>query len=56
MTTIAWDRLTFPWSGRDPEKKTHPCMLPYAELPESQKKKDDLFLTTVRAMAKAIEK
>jgi hypothetical protein len=39
---------------KDPEKKEHPCFVPYAELPESQRAKDDLFVTTVRAVAKAL--
>lgn len=29
---------------KDPEKKTHPCMVPYAELPEAQRKKDEVVL------------
>jgi hypothetical protein len=40
---------------KDPEAKTHPCMLPYAELPPEQKRKDTLFVTVVRAMAGATE-
>lgn len=28
---------------KDPEKKTHPCMLPYDKLPEEQQVKDALF-------------
>lgn len=39
---------------KDPAKKEHPCMVPYADLPEAQKKKDTLFVTTVRAMAEAL--
>jgi len=39
---------------KDPEKREHPCFVPYADLPESQRAKDDLFITTVRAIAKAI--
>lgn len=38
---------------KDPEKKQHPCFVPYAELPEAQKSKDALFVTTVRAMIEA---
>lgn len=30
--------------------RTHPCMLPYDELPESQKLKDALFLAIVDAL------
>lgn len=39
---------------KDPEKKEHPCMVPYADLPPAQQKKDALFLSTVRAMAAAL--
>lgn len=35
---------------KDAEKKTHPCLVPYAQLPEPQKAKDHLF----RAVAKAL--
>lgn len=35
---------------KDTEKKTHPCMLPYHELPEFQKVKDALFTAVVHAM------
>lgn len=40
---------------KDPEKKTHPCMVPYVDLPTSQKVKDTIFLSTVRAVAGACE-
>lgn len=33
---------------KDPEKKTHPCMLPYEALAESQKIKDVIFGSIVR--------
>lgn len=36
---------------KDAEKKTHPCVKPYAELPEAQKVKDFLFRGIVHAMA-----
>jgi hypothetical protein len=36
---------------KDPAAKTHPCMVPHAELPEFQRKKDVLFLAIVRALA-----
>lgn len=39
---------------KDPEAKTHPCMVPYAELPPAQRLKDDLFVTTVNAVARAL--
>lgn len=35
---------------KDPEKKQHPCFLPYAELPEAQRVKDYLFRAVVRAV------
>lgn len=36
--------------AKDPEKKLHPCFLPYAELPAEQKAKDYLFRGVVHAM------
>lgn len=39
---------------KDEAKKTHPCMVPYAELPAAQRHKDFLFRTTVRAMGAAL--
>ncbi len=39
---------------KDPEKKEHPCFVPYAELPPEQKKKDSLFVSTVRCVAAAL--
>jgi len=36
---------------KNPEAKTHPCMVPYDQLPEFQRKKDALFLAIVRALA-----
>lgn len=35
---------------KDPEKKTHPCMRPYRELPRDQRTKDYLFRAIVHAM------
>lgn len=35
---------------KDPEKKEHPCMRPYAELPEIQKAKDHVFRAAVHAL------
>ena len=35
---------------KDPEKKEHPCFLPYAELPPAQKQKDGIFVGVVRAV------
>lgn len=34
---------------KDPEMKTHPNLVPYAELPEAQKLKDQLFSAAVEA-------
>jgi hypothetical protein len=34
-------------------EKTHPCMVPYEELSEDQRVKDDIFVATVTAFAKA---
>jgi hypothetical protein len=36
---------------KDAVAKTHPCMVPYDQLPEFQRKKDALFLAIVRALA-----
>lgn len=35
---------------KDVNLKTHPCLIPYHELPEMQKSKDKLFLMTVKTM------
>lgn len=35
---------------KDPDKKEHPCMVPYQDLPKSQKCKDHIFLGVVRAL------
>ena len=40
---------------KDPEKKEHPCFVPYAELPPAQRHKDTLFVTTVRAVSEALQ-
>jgi hypothetical protein len=32
---------------KDPEKKTHPCMVPYDQLPAEQRTKDYLFKAVV---------
>ena len=36
---------------KDPEKKEHPCMMPFAELPDKQQFKDHLFVGIVRLYA-----
>lgn len=35
---------------KDPEKKEHPCFVPYHELPEAQKMKDAIFVAVVRGV------
>lgn len=35
---------------KDAEAKTHPCLLPYEELPRAQRTKDYLFLAVVNAL------
>lgn len=35
---------------KDAEKKTHPCMVPYAELPASQRAKDKIFRAVVEGL------
>ena len=39
---------------KDFDAKTHPCMVPYAQLPPEQRAKDQLFGTVVRAVAAAL--
>lgn len=36
---------------KDPEKKEHPCFVPYEQLPVEQQKKDALFKAIVAALA-----
>lgn len=36
---------------KDPDKKEHPCYVPYEHLPVSQRVKDHLFQAVVRALA-----
>lgn len=35
---------------KNPETKEHPCFVPYAELPESQKAKDYIFRQTIHSL------
>jgi len=37
----------------DPEKKEHPCFVPYTELPPEQKAKDHIFVGVARAFIAA---
>jgi hypothetical protein len=39
---------------KDPTIKQHPCMVPYDQLPEAQRAKDTLYLSTVRAISTAL--
>ena len=39
---------------KDPEKKQHPCMVSFEELPAHQRVKDEVFVEVVRGMAKAL--
>ena len=40
---------------KDPERKLHPCMVAYDDLPHQQKYKDHLFVNTVRQMALGLQ-
>lgn len=51
----AWsaDKVNDGWvygEVKDAEKKTHPCLVPFNELPEFQQKKDKLFCAVVDAL------
>lgn len=37
--------------AKDTELKTHPCLVPYAELPRAQRAKDVVFNAIVKALA-----
>jgi hypothetical protein len=39
---------------KNPDTKEHPCMVPYADLPERQRAKDEIFIAVVTAMGKAV--
>jgi len=36
---------------KNAEFKTHPCLVPYAQLPAQQKIKDDLFVAVIKALS-----
>lgn len=40
---------------KDPERREHPCFVPYADLPEAQKRKDHIFVAVVRALTTALD-
>jgi hypothetical protein len=51
----AWsdDKVAQGWvygDVKDEEKKTHPCLVPFDQLPEFQQKKDKLFAAIVNAL------
>ena len=39
---------------KDPEKREHPCFVPYDDLPPAQRVKDAIFITVVRAVGDAL--
>ena len=39
---------------RDVGAKQHPCLVPYDDLPESQRRKDTLFFAIVTALSQEI--
>jgi RyR domain len=52
----AWakDKITDGWiygETKDPEAKTHPCLVAYEDLPDEQKVKDALYIGVVNALA-----
>jgi hypothetical protein len=47
------DKIADSWKygkSKDPEKKEHPCIVPYEDLPIEQKIKDTLFIAVVSAL------
>jgi hypothetical protein len=51
----AWsaDKVADGWvfgDVKDPVKKTHPCLVPFEQLPEFQQKKDRLFRAIVNSL------
>lgn len=51
----AWssDKIADGWvygEVKDAKKKTHPCLVPFNQLPEFQQKKDKLFCAIVEAL------
>lgn len=47
MATKAADGWTY-GEAKDPDRKTHPCMVDYSQLPEEHRIKDVLFINTIR--------
>lgn len=57
----AWmqDKINDGWvygDVKDADKKTHPCIVSYDELPDGQKAKDYLFKGIVNSLSKFVEK
>ena len=51
------EKLDHGWkwgSEKDAESKEHPCMVPYSELPEEQRAKDDIFTAVANALGKSL--
>lgn len=40
---------------KDPERKEHPCLVSYAELPPAQRVKDHLFVAAVRSVKSVLD-
>lgn len=40
---------------KDAGKKEHPCLVPYEQLPDEQKRKDAIYVAVVHAMAQALD-
>ena len=41
---------------KDFDKKTHPCLIPYSELPLEQQRKDAIFQGVVRGVAAEMQR
>ena len=39
---------------KDPDKREHPCMVPFDQLPKEQQAKDFLFLSVVRSLERYV--
>lgn len=51
------DKIRDGWvygSVKDPVRKTHPSLVPFADLPRSEQVKDEIFLATVESMRKVV--